>query len=451
MHKDIRNIELKKSLKGTSRNKYDTIGRFLLIGLIFSYIIPLNTSVLGVTIYPFDLILYPLILVWIVGFKEKKMIITMEALKINLILCIFVLWLMLTTIFSFDIYASLSNTLLWFRILIISIVISTTYEVWYDLSDVGWMAIILLMTQCSIAIIQFTTQTSFGQLNKYFGEEVALVSYRIIEGQYILRSQGTLGNPNTLGNWIIILLPLSQLNRYSTKHKIYYNIIFIFGLVTLITTLSRGTTLIFLTLIPVIALFYILYNKNHNINNIYIILIALAVACLLFIILVSLIGKLNLISDFLMSSARGRKILESINIIKNYPLLGTGIDAYRAGRDALNLQIGFRDIRVHNIPLLVISETGIIGGGIFMSFFIYYFKTIFGKFMEVHRYKLSNSRGYSQQLIKIRSFQLLIFIAVLFEILASMNIYTVHSTFQFLPIYLSALVSGICAVSSFKL
>lgn len=437
-------------------NTHQTYGRLLLLGLVISYNLPLSANIHSISIYPFDLFLIPLTFLWGAKFKWRIKS-RYVGFKILIIYFSFLIWVVISTGFSVNHVVSISEMLLFARLLIISIVIISAYGSWYTLVDVGWIAALIVVFQGTLSIIQALTQTSIGQLNQYFGTKEAITSYRNIYGLYLLRVSGTLGNPNILANWLIILLPISSFLKLNEVRgsRAFFIFMSVIGCASLLLTISRGSIAIFLLTLSVTLLLYLLLNFIETYISLIIYMVFLTA-------LYSSILMILLFPDLDLMTARRIKIIESLGIIKAFPIFGTGIGAYQYGRDLLNLRLGFRSFRVHNILLLITAETGIIGG----ILFIYSLHTLLKIITEPLVFKVrdqnpshymsaninwkrvdqptyhSNAQGIELGIVS------LIYFLIYLQIILIMNLYLTMVSFQFAPLSTSVLATGVAVFTS---
>ncbi len=100
----------------------------------------------------------------------------------------------------------------------------------------------------ALAIIQTVTQSSVGVVQQYFGVLKARESGWLYEGERVTRAQGTFMHTNFFGNWLVMLMPFLQAritNNDQTFRRGYAFWWFI-CLVALILTLSRANWMAFL-------------------------------------------------------------------------------------------------------------------------------------------------------------------------------------------------------------
>lgn len=403
------------------RNLYRYIRRVLLLALPISFTIPLTYTELPITIFFFDIILVPLFVSVVV---QKQFRFEKSALTFLCLVMVFTVWGLGTAIFSIDPLWSVDRVLLWIRILTCVFIAIEAYGRLYNTADIVKIATVLILLQGSIAIVQMITQTSIGQLNQYFGAK-EITRHTVTFGELeILRAQGTFHNPNILAGWILILLPLTFLDSsdFSLKNKRLSQKSAIFvGTLTLLFTQSRGVTIFAL-----LAAIGLLMALNRRYGLYVSILLLLGVSSL---IVSPQLRKLPYISRFLDifggESARINSMVESFHVIAEYPLTGIGYWTYADGVSKLGLDIPGSAAAVHNIPLLVGAETGIVGLAIFIGIFLYPVKIFVSTYENT------------------RNLMSLIYLYTTIVVIMNMMVYWYPIRFQMLPLIAVQLTTGI--------
>jgi len=179
------------------------------------------------------------------------------------------------------------------------------------------------------------------------------------------RVTSTLGGPNVLGAYLVLILPLiACLFFYKPSFKI--GILFILGLICLVLTSSRGAWIGF------VASFLLLLIIRKKIA-------ALLVILLMFLIPLWTSPGLNRrIRSILYTSTYGERFLgwrTSLNIIRQRPLTGTGINTFYEVYPEFKLpDARERLCHAHNVFLHLGAETGVFGMGAFCILLIFFFK-----------------------------------------------------------------------------
>ncbi len=226
------------------------------------------------------------------------------------------------------------------------------------------LLLIPLITQSIIAIIQITLNHSIGL--KFLGEPIldpntpGTAKFGI-QSIKTIRAYGTTMHPNILAGLLITLIILTKKIWQTKKH------IIILPLLALLLTFSRETFLA-IALTSIIILI-----KNKQIKTI----IISTTLITLTLITIQFINK-NIIPHLIFKDSttsiteRLSYIKDTTNIIKQHPITGIGISNYTTKlQDYTEKKYQPWQIQpVHNIPLLIQSETGILGLILFIQFII---------------------------------------------------------------------------------
>lgn len=232
---------------------------------------------------------------------------------------------------------------------------------------------LLLLTatyESLIAIWQFITQSSIGGAfwllgERSFNASTPFIAQAIIDGQIYLRAYGTFSHPNVLGAYLVIVLSLATVFYQSAdKPKLFY-LSFVLGMMAIFFTFSRNSWVVF----GLFVLFF--FARKHQSYKF--------VACLLVVltVLYALVGsqvvsRFRSLEDVDKKSLVQRQELNTagLNLIRNRPLLGVGLNNFLL--EAIKIRVQNEIVRsyqpVHNIYLLIASESGIPGLMIFGLF-----------------------------------------------------------------------------------
>jgi len=213
-----------------------------------------------------------------------------------------------------------------------------------------------------IASIQFLLQHSIGGIFWLLGErtfsattpgiaQIPLCFPNKLNCPLLLRAYATFPHPNVLGGFLAILLPLiiTQLNN---KKKIFYLLTLGFGIIALALTFSRSAWIV-----AVLGCMYVLLKNKKR----------LFFPALLFAALtVFFIGNTFGFQD---ESVVVREQLNTaaLSMFRVSPVIGNGLGNFlvRLPDYLVSRTIYFLQ-PAHNIYLLVLAETGIIGFAIFL-------------------------------------------------------------------------------------
>lgn len=332
--------------------------RVLLTGLGLSLMLPWATHVAGIKIYPFDFLLLPLAVVWIV---DSILADRLELQPVDIVLFLFIVWGFLPVLVATLPRPAFNGAAVWLRGAIVFIVARSAYGRVYSHRDVLWLAVVVLSLQGSLAVIQGVFQTDVGALNQYVGTKEPVLNTYVYNGQKLIRAQGTLSNSNVLASWFIVLLPLgvvSMLNAESTIHRVSRASAVLLGIAGLVLTLSRGAILIF----TVMGIGGVLFFNRARLRRV---LVPSFVVTIL--MLASVISYTPLRDRFLKVMEAGftrlEMIMMGIRVLKDRPFFGTGYDNFAIVKRNL---IGSPVVKfesphgsVHNIYMLIATEAGI--------------------------------------------------------------------------------------------
>jgi len=267
----------------------------------------------------------------------------------------------------------------------------------FNFKKLSYVFIASGLWQSFIAISQYIQQKSLGLrflTESPLSPEIAGVAKIIVDGTKMIRAYGTFPHPNVLAVFIFICLfftfCLFLNKKNSFKSYIFLSVTFFFLFFTLFLTYAR--LVIFIFLLSSIIYFIILFKKNKK---------QILSLFLLIIICLSIITYFawpEISSRFYISAGEqsiGLRLFysqTSFLIIQEYPLLGIGIGNFVWEiRQMLDLLSSWLHQPVHNIYLLIASETGLIGLFIFLMF-LYQLLRKFNK-------KLKNKKHYLLLLI----------------------------------------------------
>ena len=191
---------------------------------------------------------------------------------------------------------------------------------------------------------------------------------QLADGMRWLRVYGTLPHPNILGGLIFVFLAgLTALYLNQSRLSILLLPLFGLGLILLLVTFSRSAWLAFAVFTLVIVIHFRSFDRKRLI-----ILAVFGMTCLVLVIIplwplvFTRSGNMSTSTETFSFIARTWLAQESWLFIRERPLSGLGIGTFIIEL-AQRATYGYIIEPVHNIPLLVVSELGIVGGLLFVG------------------------------------------------------------------------------------
>lgn len=343
----------------------------------FSFVEGIRLDYLSPTFYLIDLLVLALFFLAVVRIGNKFF----SIIKSYLFLLVLVI-ILLSTLFSFNLYASLFGLLKFLEFVFIGAYTSfvftrKTIKLFFYAVSIGAVFEVILL------FLQFYFQHSLNGPFYYFGERnfspssigIALFQFKGFE---VLRPYGTFPHPNVLGYylWLVFVFVLFIGRRYLGKKL--RNILLFILFTGILFTFSRILLLILLA-----SLIYKLFSSKNR-KKISLIMPG--------IFLLILVGSLyfsrfstSLIKDTML---RIDLIKISFQIFLKNPLIGVGLNNFYYYEIAFQKTLTPVFLQpVHNIYLLIMAETGILG----LFALLIYMHRIFTNL----RQKMANKKLYS--------------------------------------------------------
>ncbi len=239
-----------------------------------------------------------------------------------------------------------------------------------------------------IAIVQFAVQHSIGGLLWFLGERtftnqtpgIAQINWCFpnwTQCRLSLRPYATFPHPNVLGGFLAATLPLviiqlsnNQIIKSSNRKKIFYILTIILGIIALLLTFSRSAIIIGLIGVAIAGITNYAMpagRQDLRITRSKKILIT-TIGILFFLSLIAYyLSPLDPASESIV--VRQQLNVAAISMWKNAPLFGVGLGNFLITLPQILPSRAVYFLQpVHNIYLLVLSETGLIGFIIFVLF-----------------------------------------------------------------------------------
>jgi len=318
---------------------------------------------LSPTLYVTDILIFFIILLWLFEIRKRK-----KTIKFYFPFFLFILFI------PFNIYFAANRTVALFAWIKMSEFVALG---WYivetkpKLPDIIFPLSIGVLYSSLIAIIQFLLQHSIGGPLWFLGERTFTVNtpgiarvdfhYSLFTVHYSLfklRSYATFPHPNVLGGYLAVLLPAilqysnTPIIKLSNTKKIFFITTIFLGILTLALTFSRSAWIVF-----VFGISYLVFQKKKK----------LFFPILCFVILcIFVVGKTFGFQDESVV-VRGQLNSAAVSMIAASPIIGNGLGNFlvRLPDYLVSRTIYFLQ-PVHNIYLLLLSETGIAGFLIFL-------------------------------------------------------------------------------------
>jgi len=238
------------------------------------------------------------------------------------------------------------------------------------------------LCQSIIAISQYIQQKSLGLkflAESPLGIEIDGIAKIIVNGTKIVRVYGTFPHPNVLAASLVLSIFCFYFLWLSKKHSFlgYCSLLIVYCSLLTALWLTFSRIIIFTFLLSSLIYFIFIFWQSQKIKDkqfskkIISIFLLFIVYCSLFIVLAwSEISSRFSVS--LTEQSIGLRVFytqAAFSIIKDCPLLGIGIGNFVWEiRQMINLLSSWIHQPVHNVYLLIASETGLIGLFLFLFF-----------------------------------------------------------------------------------
>lgn len=233
----------------------------------------------------------------------------------------------------------------------------------------------MLKQLIKVFILSAAVVSVYGILQYMFGwtTKNAWIDTEMFEGS-TLRVYSTLANPNVLGEYLILALPLCALAfvefAENLWERIVYIAIFAFAVVCLVLTQSRGCWIGFF----VSAVVFVTYYKSSLWK-----VLPLFILLLPFVLPETVINRFLSVGDMSDSSTSYRVYiwLGTLDMLKNFWICGIG-PGEQAFRNVYHYYsyTGIIAPHSHNLYLQLIVESGICGLVVFISAIVIFFKNM---------------------------------------------------------------------------
>jgi O-antigen ligase len=231
--------------------------------------------------------------------------------------------------------------------------------------------VISLAITVAIVLFQFLQQRSIGGLLWFLGErafdiQTPGIALESLGGSLFLRPYATFSHPNSLAGFLLVGLTLSFSPVLNKKLNPYYLLLIALGL---LVSWSYAVWLAGLLL-----LLMILFDKVRKNKSLYLCAIMFSFIFCAFLLLYRTLPQFQ--SEVVQE--RVKLITASLLMIKNHFFIGVGLNNFLVDLPNYWSKLSFRLLQpVHNIYLLIFSETGFVGIIVFLWMMIKTLKTTF--------------------------------------------------------------------------
>lgn len=323
----------------------------------FSYLLNIRIDYLSPTIYLTDILILFLSAVGVFLFRPK----------INLVFLLSLLWLFAVSIFSLNPQVSLLGFLRILLLLGFVLTVSSAPEVFKSEKTFLLVFSFSVIVVSLLALWQYFLQSSVGGGwwflgERFFNAATPFIAQAEIFGKIIIRPYSTFSHPNVLAGYLCIILTilLFRLHLFSTiPEKIFSGTAIFLGVAALSLTLSRTALLSF---IFALAVFFLKNKKTRR------------WVLVLFLIFLFYAGG-SFTERFLSLSGVDKKSFEirqelngrALKIFLSRPFFGVGLNNYLIALPRAPQGLRAQTIQpAHNIYLLILCESGIVGLGLFL-------------------------------------------------------------------------------------
>lgn len=352
----------------------------------FSFVYGLRIDYLSPTFYFTDLLI---LIIFLCSVKNIFSGLKKIKVKTLFIICVFFASLFLGIIFSKNIFVGIYGIFKLSELLFLAYYVSQKLKS-FNKIIIFFLVFFSITFESLISFLQYTHQSSLGGLFYFLGErtfsaQTPGISNASINGQLILRPYGTFSHPNVLAAFLIVYM--TCLLIFSSKfslQKVFLFTGFFLGTVCLFLTLGRSAIIFWIICLIIFFAFTIFEKYKKTIANqlfIFVILITVIASIFIFVnlqktLLFQRFSTTNTSDESLVQ--RGLLINESTQMFYKNPLLGVGINNFLNNLKFIDPKDQLTLLQpVHNIFLLVLSETGIVGFCVFLYFFYNGFSIIF--------------------------------------------------------------------------
>jgi len=329
----------------------------------FSYISGVRVDYLSPTLYITDvLILLLLFLVFIKSSRNGTLKNIKKQKKLVIHLVLVSIFVIMNIVFSRNPMVAIYGTLKLFEFIFFGIFS------FYKIPKVKKEVLVSLFSatvigESIIGIFQYVKQSSVGGLLYFLGERtfngqtpgIANIS---IDGELILRAYGTFSHPNVFAGFLLLFLVLILFNLKLRKIiGALYICALTIGSIALLLTFSRIAIVLWVISVFIFILSKIKMSLFKRVLVSVIILISLIASSIFYTPFYLRFFQSSPTEDSFV--IREKLVMKSFEKVKESPIIGAGLNNYFSG--FISSENVFLLQPVHNIFLLILVQTGIVG------------------------------------------------------------------------------------------
>lgn len=337
----------------------------------FSFVEGLRVDYLSPTIYVTDFLFVVLFIFWGLSKNFKREIMS---LLTNHFLQLFLLSIVISILLSNNYLVGLFGFIKLVEFILFGYYVSIRVKSEKLFRKIAFFFSLSVIFESVVAIYQFKIQSSIGGILYYFGErtfnsQTPGIANASLSGDLILRPYGTFPHPNVLGGFLVIAFSLiitAFIVEKAIEKKILFLIALFLGFIALCLTMSRPAIISSLFLFLVSSILY--FKKRFGFKKVFFpVLIFVLIALIFFSPLRYRFFGIQLSDESI--TLREKLSQVSFTMIKISPLFGVGYNNFLPSLSEYQKMFIFPQ-PVHNIFLLVITETGF-SGLIFLLLFLF--------------------------------------------------------------------------------
>lgn len=249
---------------------------------------------------------------------------------------------------------------------------------WDNFKVLIYAFLTIIFTQLLVVIVQSTTGVGFSGWKNSDENQLNMI------GESVFRASGTFGHPGVLSQFLVILLPFLYMACVSFNNDKKIRILSFTGFLSIyyIVVQSYARAGIIISIVVSLIIFFLFVKENKSITK--------KVSSLILVAGISALGFYSFFDDivyrFTNASIESSDIRFWLNesafrMISDRPLVGVGLNSFSEVLHLYdtNSAVSYLKYPVHNVYLLILSESGIFIGLFFIFINIYFIMNAFLK------------------------------------------------------------------------